>query len=122
MSTIIEIKEPLFFFPGTDQFLVWGPLCTGSTSDADSPTLVTDATGTATIYDRYDNAIPGATGIVFAPKTNGSDGIYQAPISGADFNPREGRSYYGIIEINSSALGAVTKWRFKAWIDSDGPR
>lgn len=108
-SAAILANLPIVLFPQTDNTL---SLTVVRGSDGTTP--VTDATGSATLFDEYGQAVPGATNI--AMSTVGSGGVYTATIPNSTFNPRPGRNYRLQIALTSSALGAKRTWWFEAWV------
>ncbi|HEX4381234.1 MAG TPA: hypothetical protein VH022_14425 [Candidatus Acidoferrum sp.] len=117
----MSVQEPFILYPNCDNAVYWGPLATGATAEDASPTLVTDATGTLTVYDKYGRAIAGATNISFAP--TGTSGVYKAAIAKESFNPKPGRYYNTRITMSSAALnGAGETWNVKTWVEDQGPR
>jgi len=98
----------LIFIPQSDNF----PSIT-VVRGSDGTTPVTDATGTATLYDEYGQAVPGATSV--AMSTSGG-GVYTCTFPNASFNPPPGRNYRLKIALTSSSLNAKRTWWMDAWV------
>lgn len=101
--------SPWIFVPQTDN-----PLSLTVVRESDGETPVTDATGSATLYDEYGESVPGAMSISMA--TTGSGGVYTGTIPNSTFNPQPGRNYRLQIALTSSSLGAKRTWWFEAWV------
>jgi hypothetical protein len=104
------IDVPFILVPESDNFIKWGPVVRGS----DGVTPVVDATGTATLYDEYGQAVPGGTTSL---TTTGVAGIYTGTFSAAGFIPPPGRSYRLQITLNSPSLAATRNWWIDSWVE-----
>ena len=103
------IAVPFIFVPASDNFISWSVV-----QGSDGVTPVTDATGTATLYDEYGETVPGATNITLS--TTGSTGIYKGTVPRSGFNPTPGRNYRLQITLTSTSLGAGRTWWVDAWV------
>lgn len=111
-STAILQGLPIILFPQTDNQI---SLTVVRGSDGTTP--VTDATGSATLYDEYGQAVPGATNITMS--TTGAAGVYTGAIANSGFNPQPGRNYRLKISLTSSSLGGKRTWWFDAWVTEE---
>jgi hypothetical protein len=100
---------PFIFVPQSDN-LISITVARGS----DGTTPVTDGTGSATLYDEWGQAVPGATNITLS--TTGSGGVYTGTIPNSGFNPQPGRNYRLKITLTSSSLSAKRTWWVEAWV------
>jgi hypothetical protein len=105
------IQSPFIFVPQSDNFITWTVV-----QGSDGTTPVTDCTGTATLYDEYGAAVPGADGIAFS--TSGG-GVYKATIPHGSFNPNPGRGYRLQIVLASSSLASTRTWWVESWVAED---
>jgi hypothetical protein len=109
----MPIAKPFIFFVGNDQYLQFGPIVSG----ADHSIIATDCVGTMTIVDKRGRPVAGAADISFLPVA-GKNGVYQALIPGAGFNPRPDRNYSTLISLTSASFAATAMWKIPTWITS----
>jgi hypothetical protein len=110
MSSIAALVPgtPLIFVPQSDNIF---SITVVRGSDGSTP--VTDATGTATLYDEFGQAVPGATSISLS---TAGGGVYTGNIANSGFNPSPGRNYRIKVALTSSALSAKRTFWFDAWV------
>ena len=103
----------MILFELNDQYIAVGGLIDGRTKGLNSPTYVTDATGTANVYDPSGALVAGPLAFAFYSGTlvlnnkTCPGGNYLASLAGSGFDPTPGNLYTVKIDLVSALFGTA---------------